>query len=120
MEITEAKQTYRLQERMRLVQEQRESGQTIRVWCERNKIKESNYYYWLREIRKAALQSHADKKPEEEQAFVRIELSGSGNSGVENAALLAIRMQYKGAMLDIPPGTRGEDLAMVLKALGKE
>lgn len=107
MKIREAKQTYRHQERMRLVQEQRESGLTVRAWCRENSIKESNFYYWLRETRKAVLQNHA------ENALVRVELPGTP----EQAVIAAIRLQYKGAMLDIPPGTRAEDLSLVLKVL---
>ena len=118
MKISEAKQTYRLQERMRLVQEQRESGMTVRAWCALNSVKESNYYYFLREIRKAALQSSTGKEGAK-QALVRIELPGDVSSAVGSVAGAAIRMQYRGAMLDIPPGTKAEDLTVVLKALGQ-
>jgi len=117
MKISEAKQTYRLQERIRLIQEQRESGMSVRAWCASNSIKESNFYYSLREIRKAALQANEGKKEGEKQALVRIELPGGVNPGPGNAAVSGIRMQYKGAMLDIPAGTRAEDLSVVVKAL---
>jgi len=70
MKIPEAKQAYRLQERMRVVREQRESGLTVRAWCEANRVKESNFYYWLREIRKAALQTNGGKRSKEEQDIV--------------------------------------------------
>ena len=117
MKISEAKQRYRLQERMRLVQAQRESGMTVRAWCALNSTKESNFYYWLREIRKAALQPNEGKRPEEKQALVRIELPHGENPAPWNAVASVIHMQYKGAVLDIPPGTKGEDLTVVLKAL---
>ncbi|MCL2122354.1 MAG: hypothetical protein FWH28_08920 [Clostridiales bacterium] len=117
MKITEAKRTYRLQERMRLIQEQRESGISIRAWCATNNIKESNFYYFLREIRKAALQTNEGKSLATEQALVRIELPDSVNPVEGNAFVAGIRMQYKSARLDIPPGTRAEDLIVVLKAL---
>ena len=117
MKISEAKQTYRLQERMVLVQAQRESGMTVRAWCALNSIKESNFYYWLREIRKVALQPNEGKKRGEKQALVRIELPGGENPSPWNAVASRIRMQYKGAVLDIPPGTKAEDLTVVLKAL---
>ena len=91
---------------------------TIKVWCASNGIKESSFYYFLREIRKAALQANESKKlTREKQTLVRVELPGDENSVVGNGAVSAIRVQYKGAMLEIPPGTRGEDVSVVLKAL---
>lgn len=117
MKITEAKQTYRLEERMRVIREQRESGLTVRAWCAANRVKGSNFYYWLREARKAALPTNEGKRPEGAHALVKIELPDRVKSGLERSDALAIRVQYKGVMLDIPPGTRLEDLSIVLKAL---
>ena len=118
MKIPEAKHAYRLQERMRVLQEQRESGLTVRAWCALNSVKESNFYYWLREVRKAALPAGESKRSEGEHALVRIDLPSNMNPVVENATASAIRLQYKDAMLDIPPGTRPEDLTIILKVLG--
>jgi len=72
MKIPEAKQAYRLQERMRVVREQRESGLTVRAWCGANNVKESSFYYWLREMRKAALQTNEGKDPKGEQQVAAV------------------------------------------------
>lgn len=72
MKIPEAKQAYRLEERMRVVREQRESGLTVRAWCEANNVKESNFYYWLREMRKAVLQTNEGKDPKGEQQVAAV------------------------------------------------
>jgi transposase-like protein len=101
-----------------MVREQRESGKTVRGWCAANNIKESTFYYWLQEIRKVALQAHEAGNVETEQGLVRIELTGEGNLAPGVEAVSGIRLQYKGAMLEIPPGTRAEDVSIVLKALG--
>jgi hypothetical protein len=103
---------------MRMVREQRESGMTVRGWCAANNTKESTFYYWLQEIRKAALRVHEAGIPEAEQALVRIELPSEASHAPGTEAAAGIRLQYKGAMLEIPPGTRSEDLSIVLKALG--
>ena len=34
---------------------QRNSGQNVRQWCEKNGEKQANYYYWLRVIRNEVL-----------------------------------------------------------------
>ena len=120
MKVLEARQAYRMQERIRLLQAQRESGLTIRAWCAENRIKESSYYYWLQETRKAALLTGAGEKPEMEQALVRIGLPDRINSAFENMTVPAIRMQYQGAALEIPPGIEPKDLTAVLKALDQK
>jgi hypothetical protein len=53
-----------------VVQEQRESGLTVRDWCAGKGIKESSFYFYLREVRKAALQNNGEKPPVAEQALV--------------------------------------------------
>ena len=118
MKIPEAKQAYRLQERMRVLQEQRESGLTVRAWCAANSVNESKYYYWLREVRKASLPADESRSSEGEHALVRIDLPSNLNPVLGNATTSAIRMQYKDAMLEIPPGIRPEDLTIILKVLG--
>jgi len=117
MKTLEARQAYRLQERMQLIRDQRESGLTIRAWCAVNRIKESSYYYWLQIIREAALQTDAGTKPSTEQAIVRIGLPGTVEPDKRNIAAPAIRLQYKNAVLDISPGIRAMDLSVVLKVL---
>jgi len=104
---------------MELVREQRDSGLTIRAWCAANSIKEGNFYYWLRGIREAALRAQERRDPAEEQALVQINLPDSVNPGMCNGTVSAIRVQYKDAMLDIPAGTRIEDLSIVLKAINE-
>ena len=120
MQVSEAKQTNRLQERMQVLQEQRESGLTVRAWCAANNVKESNFYYWLREVRKAPLPTKGGKGAEAEHALVRIDLPSNVNPVQGNATEPVIRLQYKGAMLDIPPGTKSADLSMILQALDKD
>jgi hypothetical protein len=117
MKTLEARQAYRMRERVRLIREQRESGLTIRAWCAANHIKESTYYYWLQVIRKAALQADAGKKASSEQAIVRIGLPETIEPVKGNVSVPSIRLQYKNAALDIPPGVKAADLTVVLKVL---
>lgn len=35
-----------------LIKERTESGMTIKEWCQKRNIKESQYYYWLKTLRK--------------------------------------------------------------------
>lgn len=45
---------YRLNERIEMIKECKNSGKTIKDWCAERGIKTQSYYYWLRYVRKAA------------------------------------------------------------------
>ena len=117
MEVTEAKRAYRLQERMKRIQERCESGLSVKDWCTRNNIREGNYYYWLREIRKSALQEGQAHEQTTEHVIVRVELPKTGLLHADSAYVHAIRLQYKDSLLDIPSGTAAGDISIVLQAL---
>ncbi len=40
-----------------LIKERTESGMTVREWCHDRNIKESRYYYWLRILRRKAVEN---------------------------------------------------------------
>ena len=40
-----------------LIKERLESGMTVREWCHDRNIKESRYYYWLRILRRKAVEN---------------------------------------------------------------
>ena len=40
-----------------LIKERMESGMTVREWCNDRNIKESRYYYWLRILRRKAVEN---------------------------------------------------------------
>lgn len=55
MTIPEAKRITRMNEWGQLIHERQQSGQSVRVWCQQNGIRENSYYYWLRIIREESL-----------------------------------------------------------------
>ena len=69
MTIPEAKRITRMNEWKQLIHERQQSGQSVRVWCLQNGIRENSYYYWLRIIREEALCEAENKSG----ALVRIE-----------------------------------------------
>lgn len=46
-----------------LIKERMESGMTVREWCHDRDIKESRYYYWLRILRRKAVEN-TEQKPQ--------------------------------------------------------
>lgn len=53
-----------------LIRERTGSGMTIKEWCQERNIKELQYYYWLRTLRK----EEADNRELEQQASPFVEL----------------------------------------------
>jgi putative transposase len=45
---------YRLIEWSKVMKDRAESGQSIKVYCERNGIQENAYFYWQKKLREAA------------------------------------------------------------------
>ena len=45
-----------------LIKERMESGMTVREWCHDRNIKESRYYYWLRILRRDAVENEQHKQ----------------------------------------------------------
>ena len=74
MEIKEAKRTYRIQEMTTAVKSCHESGLPIKTWCARHEVKEHVYYYWLKKVRKAALDLTVAENENQDEAIVQVEL----------------------------------------------
>ena len=47
----------RMQHWLSVFRDRMESGLTVNEYCEQHSITKDSYYYWLREVRKAAIQS---------------------------------------------------------------
>lgn len=51
-----------------MVRQRKESGMTVRQWCEANQVSENTYYYRLNRLRKAMIQSVTVSDPPKEPA----------------------------------------------------
>lgn len=104
-----------------LVHQCQTSGQTIKVWCRSNGINENTYYYWLKRLRKKAIEQHPTVQPtkqEEAPAIVEIPRAAVKAARSESAAGTAsIQLSFRGARLTIENGTSPELLRMVLSEL---
>ena len=93
---------YRLQEWAKIVERCRESGMSNREFCRENGISEKTFYYRLRQLREAAI----DQVPR------LVELEGPA---VPREGLL--RIQYRGASLELPENIDMDALAALLRSI---
>lgn len=56
MTTREATKAYRLNQWTQVICECRNSGQKVKDWCNDNDVDPKKYYYWLTQVRKAAIQ----------------------------------------------------------------
>ncbi len=54
-----------------LIKARQSSGQTVKEWCADNDVSINAYYYWLRKLRKAAIEMTKDPGKDPPQ-FVRV------------------------------------------------
>ena len=126
MTTREAKHAIRLQEWSQMVRDCQESGLTVNEWCKQNDLKPTCYYYRLAQLRKEILDQNKLMPSSVQEAsiptLVKVDVTPAEiqQPVIRSASAEQIfRLQYKGAVLDIPVGTDAEDIAEVLKAMGQ-
>lgn len=127
MELT-SKRKYKLAEWSRLIQEQKQSGLTIKAWSKAHGISKNTYYYWLKQLRDesigTALTSITSTSPNpvavSDNAFVEIPVNPVQHSemtssacGSEPAAVLNVG----GIQCGIMPGASREFISNLIGAL---
>ena len=139
MTTKEAKRAVQLREWALMIQQRQESGLPATEWCKQNGIPIDTYHYRLRQVRKAVLEYNAllptkrDSQPTN-PILVKVDTDFPAEQpsvpGLLPAAEViptcepasrssSFHLQFNNAILDIPVGTRAEDIAEVLKAVGQ-
>jgi transposase-like protein len=71
---------YRLSHWAQIVQERKESGLSIRAYCESSGLHENTYYYWQKKLRDAVgddlLKRHVDLASQTQHCFTEVKLAG--------------------------------------------
>ena len=118
MTISEVKRMARVSEWKGLIQEQKESGMTIRAWCEQNGFRENTYYYWLKIIRAEAIE-----QVETNAALLRIEPNelpeGKGEPQTKTERIITERIMVRinDAVIEFPREMPVEQIAAFIRAL---
>ena len=88
-EVLAVRDAYRAQEWAMLIQECSASGMTKREFCQQRGISEKSFYYWIRKLRDQAVQSSCPQ-------LVQLEPGPAAED--------MLRIQYRGAELNLPAG----------------
>ena len=139
MNTREAKRAVLLREWAMMVQQRQESGLPATEWCKQNGISIDTYHYRLRQVRKAVLEYNEllPAKRDRQTAnpvlvkvdtnFPMEQFSAPGIPSASEAmpacgpagGSASFHLKLTNASIEIPVGTRAEDIAEVLKAVGQ-
>lgn len=114
-EITLAKSEIQLRHWQKLIDACQTSGMTVKAWCEANDVSDKSYYYWLKKVRKRALETSGMPVPIPEPspaAIVPLEVTAPAVSGTA-----AVVLHIQDAVIEIAPGADQLTLEAVLRAL---
>jgi len=126
MKISEAKRKVMLQQWTTLIQEQKASGMKVNAWCKERGIGEGQFYYWQKQVRQTLLDS-VSSPDSSSAALVKVDINSAPDETPQRALLPAshepmtpqnaFRLQFKGSVLEIPAGSRAEDISEILRAV---
>ena len=97
----------RLQQWAAIVRERKESGLKVDDYCEAHNISRNAYYYWLRKLREAALESQSSR-------FVELPVPAA-EQAEEKPSLLTISL--RDAVIHVDETVSRELLAMTVEVL---
>lgn len=127
MKIPEAKRAMLLEQWSAIVEEQKASGLKVKPWCEEHGIKDHQFYYWQRLVRRKYLEetSNAALVKADNPALVKVNIESAPDEQPKEAVAVAanpiephcFRLQFKGSVLEIPTGSRAEDISEILRAV---
>ena len=118
-QVSIAKSELRFQQWTKLVAECQSSQMTVKAWCELNNINIKTYYYWLRKIRKQALDNSpvpvSNTLPaakNESISFKKLEIKAPV-TGMQAAVIVHLPQ----ATVEVAQGTDQQTVEAVLRAL---
>lgn len=94
----------------------RPAGMSVVTWCARHGITKANYYYWLRRVREACLETVRDEMPV--QQIVPVQPGLLQRQGHKGGSLQAgLDISIKGFSIHVTESTPMPLLSEVLKAV---
>lgn len=119
MGAREATHAYRMQRWVEIMNQCRNSGETVKVWCESQGVNIKTYYYWQRKLREAASEtlptcreSTKEASPELHPTFAEIALPSPHS--VSQAAVI---VRYHEATIEVCSGAEASTIENALRAV---
>jgi len=119
MGAREATHAYRMQRWVEIISQCRNSGETVKAWCESQGVNIKTYYYWQRKVRETASetlptcrQSTEEASTELHPTFAEIALP-SPHPGTQAAVIV----RYHEAIIEVRSGAEAFTIESALRAV---
>lgn len=91
----------------------RPAGMTVSEWCSQNGLTKANYYYRLRRVREAFIDSYDDSQP----SFVELSVipDRAGNDGLDGARAAAVIRHPNGLSVELNDGISKDALKNIIE-----
>lgn len=99
-----------------IMQERRESGQSIRAYCKGAEIHENVYYYWQRKLREAASEQFASAQMQT-MGFTQVDLRGISELSTQSTG--EIRLQVGEIDIIADSAYPADKLAALIRELAR-
>ena len=95
---------YRMAHWAKIITDQKESGQTVREYCEKSGLHENSYYYWQKKLRAATIEELVTATEDQTKELVPImaklnlarnngtDLTGTGSNDCVSIEMFGIRL----------------------------
>jgi hypothetical protein len=128
MDAREMASTYRMTQWAQVLHERKESGQTIKDYCQTRGINKDSYFYWQRKLRKAAFDRLESARVGDQRGsmipvgFAEIQLQPAGRQGLESSHIqqLGLIVEASGIRLSVGCAYPAEKLAYLLRELVRQ
>ena len=114
MKVSEAKKLARLSQWQRLVNQQKASGLSIRRWCQQNALTEQQFYYRLRQVREAVLDTIESCSEVQLVRLPKIE-SSTDIEPQQTQSLIIVR--HGTTLIEFPSNSDMQQIASFVRAL---
>ena len=101
----------RMQNWASIIKARQDSGQTTKDWCSENDVSINSYYYWLRRLRKAALDIHAETE-QDKPCFVKV----SDQVPVTSSGI-ALRIRRRNTVIEVSNDASDRILSLLKDAI---
>ncbi|MFT9056826.1 MAG: IS66 family insertion sequence element accessory protein TnpB [Ethanoligenens sp.] len=119
MGTREATRAYRMQRWVEIISQCRNSGETVKAWCESQGVNIKTYYYWQRKVRETASatlpacrESTEEASTELRPTFAEIALP-SPQPGTQAAVIV----RYREAIIEVRSGAEAFTIESALRAV---
>lgn len=115
MKVTELKAQMHMQKWEKLIADHQDSGISIKLWCQQNKLHEGQYYYYLKKLRLKACEGFPLVRRDEPQFALVPNHAPPNNSAASGTS--NIKVTFSNAVVEIAQGAEEAQVRLTLEVL---